>query len=363
MEAHPVPQNVTSFEFHLVGDMTLKQFGYLATGLSFAYLVFFIFATPAPYIAWPIIITSSLIGIMFAFLPIRERPLDHWVGAFFNAIFKPTQFIYKSAVVIKEDPFFQKRLSFYLSQSTNEPLGKPSWGITPSVSLPASTPSINPPQPNQPKTSQPPVAEQPPTKEVNFFEKHKLPSTKDLKETVELAKQAQTIQVKIIETEKQLSQVKSQASEPGADPTRFEKDFRIILDNLQKLNNEASEISKQLANLSKTPTEKVFTPAITAKSIPTIRLTSVENILNGITTDSQGNYIEGAILVAHDKQGLPVRALRTNKLGQFIAATPLPNGVYTLTCEKDNLIFDTIRVELNGQVLQPVMISAKKGGV
>lgn len=363
MEAHPVPQNVTSFEFHLVGDMTLKQFGYLAAGLSFAYLVFFIFASPAPYIAWPIIVTSASIGIMFAFLPIRERPLDHWVGAFFKATFRPTQFAYKSAVVVKEDPFFKKRLNFYLSQSTTEQLGKVSWGTTPNISLPVPVPGINPPQPNQPKTNQPPAAKQPSEKQVNFFEKHKLPSAKDLKETVELAKQAQEIQVRIIETEKQLSQIKFQAAEPGADPKRFEKDFRIILDNLQKLNNEASEISRQLANLSKTPPEKITTPATLAKSIPTISLTLVENILNGIITDFQGNYIEGAILVAHDKQGLPVRALKTNKLGQFIAATPLPNGVYTLTCEKDNLIFDTVKVELTNQVLQPVMISAKKGGI
>lgn len=363
MEAHPVPQNVTSFEFHLVGDMTLKQFGYLAAGLSFAYLIFFILASPAPFIAWPIIIISSLLGIMFAFLPIKERPLDHWVGAFLNAIFKPTQFIYKSAVVIKEDPFFKKRLNFYLSQPTTEQLGKISWGTTPSVSPPTQVPNTPPPQPIQPKISQSPAPGQPLEKQVNFFEKHKLPSTKDLKETVELAKQSQEIQIKIIDTEKQLSQIKSQASEPGTDPKRFEKDFRIVLDNLQKLNSEASEISKQLANLSKTPARKVVTPTALAKSIPTISLTSVENILNGITTDFQGNYIEGAILVAHDKQGLPVRALKTNKLGQFIAATPLPNGVYTLTCEKDNLIFDTIKIELTNQVLQPVMISAKKGEV
>ena len=33
METHPVPQNISSYEFRLVGDMTLKQFLYLAGGI------------------------------------------------------------------------------------------------------------------------------------------------------------------------------------------------------------------------------------------------------------------------------------------------------------------------------------------
>ncbi|EKD47460.1 MAG: hypothetical protein ACD_66C00049G0001, partial [uncultured bacterium] len=28
MEQHPVPQNVTGFQFKLIGDITLKQFAY-----------------------------------------------------------------------------------------------------------------------------------------------------------------------------------------------------------------------------------------------------------------------------------------------------------------------------------------------
>ena len=73
-----------------------------------------------------------------------------------------------------------------------------------------------------------------------------------------------------------------------------------------------------------------------------------------------GNYVEGAILVTHDKQGLPVRALKTNKLGQFIAATPLSNGVYIISVEKDNLLFDNIEIELREKVIEPLLISAKK---
>ena len=40
MQQHPVPQNVTQYQFRLVGDMTLKQFLELAGGMLLAYLIY-----------------------------------------------------------------------------------------------------------------------------------------------------------------------------------------------------------------------------------------------------------------------------------------------------------------------------------
>ena len=65
---HPVPQNVTAFEFHLVGDMTLKQFGYLGAGLLLAYITFTIVFSRSPIIAIPFMIIFALTGAAFAFL-------------------------------------------------------------------------------------------------------------------------------------------------------------------------------------------------------------------------------------------------------------------------------------------------------
>src|SRR5438477_142716 len=90
MEAHPVPQNITSFEFHLIGDMTLKQFIYLAVGVSIAYLTFIFFYDASPIAATAIIVISATSGAALAFLPIQDRPLDHWVKAFLKAIYSPT---------------------------------------------------------------------------------------------------------------------------------------------------------------------------------------------------------------------------------------------------------------------------------
>jgi len=32
MDNHPIPQDITGFEFKLIGNMTLKQFAYVAGG-------------------------------------------------------------------------------------------------------------------------------------------------------------------------------------------------------------------------------------------------------------------------------------------------------------------------------------------
>ncbi len=465
-QAHPIPQNVTNFEFHLVGDMTLKQFGYLAAGLGLAFLVFTTLSTVQPIIAWPIIIISSILGVAFAFLPIQERPLDHWVGAFFKAIFKPTSLKYSSKIINPEDPLFNRRLGHYIrtykynQAKHNAPLGNPNL-------LPSAL-SDRVPQSTIRQTVAPAVAAAPAQKKPNFIDKFKagqtsftapqphptqaplpkqqpapqvtaqalppinsgpiidtpqkspapsqttittplssVPSSptpgilrnpevisklpqatqmlpnqpqpaptaeeeplnpEQLKKTVELANEAQKTQQEIVKIETSLSQLKQQAAQPGVDPKSYIEQFEDLLTQLQKLNEKASKTAQSLAQISQTapsplqPVESIVlnTPTPKAKSIPTLKLTSFPNVINGIITDSEGNYLEGAIIVAHDKQGLPVRALKSNKLGQFVAATPLPNGEYSIVVEKEHLSFDKSALTLTNEILPPILVAAKK---
>ncbi len=329
MEAHPIPQNVTAFQFHLVGDMTLKQFLYLLVGVGIAYLVFVLFSGSLPLVAWPISFISSILGVAFAFIPISDRPLDYWLGSFLKAVYSPTKKIWsKNGKKYSEEPQFFNRLFAYYSTSSTPP---------PPPMQQADLPSSTPPQ-------QPALQPQ-------------LPSIEELKKTVELAREAQTLQTRIIETERELNMVKTQSTTP--------EEINQIMANLQKLFGEAAEIKRQIAIVNQEPmlnTERVRVTIVT----PTIHkqtqivLTSLPNVINGILRDSVGNYLENVVVVIYDKQGLPVRALKTNKLGQFSGSTPLPNGTYNIELEKDNLSFDTLQIELTGKVLPPLMISAKK---
>lgn len=358
MEAHPVPQNISSFEFHLIGDMTLKQFTYLAAGLAIGYVMYVFFVTPFPLIAWPIIAVSVLSGAAFAFVPIQDRPLDHWMGAFLKAIFTPTQREYKSKTFPKNDPRFTNRLNTYLSQVAAMP---PTVPITQTQLVPVNI-QPNPQQLNRPALL--PNMQLPTQQTAPEPEKKPEFSKEELRKTVDLAKEAQQIQSKIIITEQELNQIKSNAAIPDANPKVFATDFQKLLIGLQKLNQQASEVSYEIATVTRTPSQPTNivklenyqkTPGVIA---PT--LTTIPNIINGVITDIMGNYADGAIIVAHDKQGTPVRALKTNKLGQFIAATPLPNGTYMITVEKDELLFDAVQLETKGEILNPIVLSAKK---
>lgn len=364
MEAHPIPQNVTSFQFKLVGDMTLKQFGYLAIGLSIAYICFVFLAPYFPLIAWPLVIFSASSGAAFAFLPIADRPLDYWVVAFLKAVYSPTKRAWKkNDKYYTEDSLFKSRALMYLSAiPTTEP-NERAKALSPNPLAPLQAAQAPTSDVSRPTLTPPPPQAAPAPSD--------LPTQEELAKTVEFARQAQILQTQIIETERQLNKIKQEAQKPTEIPVDYTEQVNSILDNLQRLVSQASEIKEKIANLDQPengakavpqPTPKqtirvVSTPR--PKPIPVL-LTTFPNIINGVVTDANNNLLEGVVVVIYDKEGLPVRALKTNKLGQFSGATPLPNGTYTIELEKDEMAFDTIQTDLSGQVLQPLNISAKK---
>lgn len=93
MEQHPIPQQISSYEFKLVGEMTLKQFLKAAAGIVIALILnstklFFL-------VKWPLMILFGGGGLMLAFVPFEDRPLEAWLGAFIKSIYSPTIFTYK----------------------------------------------------------------------------------------------------------------------------------------------------------------------------------------------------------------------------------------------------------------------------
>jgi hypothetical protein len=89
-------------------------------------------------------------------------------------------------------------------------------------------------------------------------------------------------------------------------------------------------------------------------------LTSYPNVVTGIIKDGSNVQLPGLIITVKDKDGVPVRALKTNMLGQFAASTPLANGTYIIEVEdpKNKYQFNRIEVTLSGLVLPPLEISA-----
>lgn len=352
MEPHPIPQNVTTFQFHLIGDMTLKQFIYLAAGSGIAYLIFVLFIADYPLLAWPPILISALLGVTFAFLPINSRPLDYWLAAFLKAIYSPTKRAWKkNNKSYMEEPTFNSRLLTYLSslQPTLQDQTQKAPAYIGADEIRTVQVSSDTPAPLTPILPA------------------ELPTPEQLKKTVELARQAQGLQMKIIQTERVLNQIKAASQNQTQIPTDYTKQVNNILADLQNLITQASQIKQQL-ELVRQPVPLILRSKVkviipTKPKVTQVALTSFPNVINGIVKDPSSAYIEGGVVVIYDKEGLPVRALKTNKLGQFSGSTPLPNGTYTVELEKDGFVFDVLQLELTGTVLPPLVITAKQPGV
>ena len=105
MKQHPIPQDITNYKFHLIGQMTLKQFAEVAVGVVLGFVLFK--TNLIGIIKWPLIFLSVGGGALIAFVPVEERPMDHWIKTFFKNIYKPTKFFWKKAAKIPDFFSFQ----------------------------------------------------------------------------------------------------------------------------------------------------------------------------------------------------------------------------------------------------------------
>ncbi len=332
MEQHPVPQHITAYQFRLVGDMTLKQFGFLAGGCLVALL--FYAAPLASYFKWPLVIFSGLSGVAFAFMPIEERPLDRWFIAFSKAIYSPTQFIWKKTPVKPEffkvvprpkvkkqapaTPVDQARLEEYLK------------------TLPTTTPSSPLDQQEEGALNQ----------IGNLFQLVSLPSTLTPNVKPALAEEVKP-GIKIRKLHLPLA-------EPQKAPTKAAEKTMPQPAPEPKVVKKAAPIKKPA---------RVKSPTVKPRLSPDLPIPAPPdrpNILVGMVIDQEGKLVENAIIEIRDEKGSPVRALKTNKLGQFRIASPLKNGTYEIEVEKEGLHFDLIQIILKGEITQPIEIQAKQ---
>ena len=129
-QGHPIPRQITTFEFKLIGFLTLRQFIYLVIFIPAGYLTFVLFPIPLLNILFGILIAA--IGPALAFVPINDRPLEIWIKNLIKRLTSPTQYFYKKQnpplyflqdLVFVSDPHkvfthieSQKMLNQYLSQ-------------------------------------------------------------------------------------------------------------------------------------------------------------------------------------------------------------------------------------------------------
>lgn len=112
VQQHSVPQNITGFEFKLIGPLTLKQFGYLAGA---GILVFMYWVAIGGFLKWLFIIPTALLGPALALVPLNGMSLDRWIVALIKAVLFPSIRVWHKES--KQIGFLAPEFSYYLRRA------------------------------------------------------------------------------------------------------------------------------------------------------------------------------------------------------------------------------------------------------
>lgn len=319
-EEHPIPQQISSYQFRLVGDMTLKQFFQVAGG-ALVSLILYSSGLPG-YVKWPLILISFLSGVAFAFFPFQDRPLSTWLLLFLKAIYSPTIFIWEKGSEIRQ--FFQAEPDIEeidVSSVTQTPQSLQNSQVL--------------------KAKEEISLEQKEKKLLNQITLHfQSPQTSRQTKSFSIPAEGQELVVTKqppiqIELQKhEFPKTKSNLTEGGV--------FQTIPSPLQT----SQVIGTKQVQFS------------LSSSLPTFP--SKPNVIVGQVIDEDQNIIEAALLEIKDREGRSVRALKSNKLGHFMIVTPLSDGEYQILTEKDGFVFDPLTFKVEGKIIPPIVIIGRK---
>lgn len=327
MESHPIPQQISSYQFRLVGDMTLKQFFQVAGGALVS--IIFYASKLHPLIKWPFVILFALLGVGLAFFPFEDRPLETWLISFFRNIYSPTIFRWKQVVV--PQVFYQ--------DEAQTPIEKV-----------ASTPAE---QKLQDYLSKPVVSQS------GFFSKFEEAEKNFLKGIGQLFSTGGQPAVQVAVNTASVTPTANQPlTIPQVNPILVRPKMVIEEGPIQKTTT-AGVTMESVTPLAGNPLQSQTAAQFSLDAAPPNPPT-VPNTIVGQIVDSNGKIIEGAILEIRDASGRPVRALRSNKLGHFMVVTPLTNGRYEIFTEKEGYSFESVFFEAQGGIIPPIAVRSKK---
>ena len=383
MENHPIPQDITGFEFKLIGDMTLKQFAYVAGGAIIGLLFY---ALPIfAFIKIPLALVFVGIGVLFAFVPFEGRPLDIMIKNFVKAVLNPTQYLYQKmdAQILTENSLAstpsgkkqslnevsQKQLKSFLNSL---PVGKNKLDKKEMVFFESLA------QYGTNKSSQ--VA-------PGFVASHSIATSAaqpaPLQTIVQPSETNNDLQKTAALLEKELQNAKAQeAAGNQTNPEEYLKAHQKVLElqkTLSDLAFQKQELESKLISLQQKMEmqgQSIYTPSVAhqeglketkfVRSIPQNMQKSAglptapefPNVVTGIIKDPRGNPLQNILVEVKDSQGNAVRAFKTNALGQFASATPLTNGEYSIGFEdpREQNKFDTVAFKATGEIILPIEI-------
>jgi len=308
-DQHPIPQQITSYEFKLIGDMTIKQFGKAATGIILGFLIY---GSPLfVLIRLPLALLIAGAGLAAAFIPFQDRPLEKWALAFIRSLYAPTLFTWKKQ-------------------------HNPNWlDIDYSKKI---DPTDKDDEDNIPKKEMSKVAE--------FI--NSMPGRDsgqiNMGDRDDDFKKEKKKDVLLDDIRAEEEKARREAESKG---------------QVEQKAPESLEInSTEISNLNLQKDKMAATNLADFGGIPMPDKPNVANVLVGMVFDISKKIVPDAIVEIQDEHGNAARVLKTNLLGQFRTSTPLADGSYVLITQKDGLAFERVKISLNNAIVDPVRIQA-----
>lgn len=385
MIQHPVPQNVTTYQFRLIGNMTIKQFLILLAGGGLGLLAY---TTNLPdLLKWPLVILGIGSGALLAFVPYEERTLDQWAVNFFKAIYRPTHYHWRRVTKWPElfdwkpnqqrtnqseidySPLRRQQASQFLSsieapsqkeektidpldvfsRANDEELASLYAQVAPAVGVRAKEES--PILEEEIEVAKPDLQARPrqlssPT--VLFASS--LPSAESMA-TVATAQPAPTARIFEESSEPAQEQIVPVAPVATQQQTKEEAPLPVA-------SAPTAEVSMAFSQLGSQVQGEAATPAVFNEKLPFPTLPTEPNIILGMVYGPDGKIITNAIIDILDENNSTVRALKTNGLGQFSISKALPAGSYFVEVESAGTKFPRYAIDLIDEILKPMEIRA-----
>ena len=361
MREHPIPQDIVGYRFHIVGSMTLKQFAELAIGAILG-MIIYMTNLPAP-LKWALIFIAGSLGAAAAFLPIEERPLDHWITTFFKALYQPTKFFWKrsskapdpflfepgSGVMEAKDeldltPARRERIREYLAsvRSFSEDQDQYDQDAQKRISdIMQTFGEVNPGQVEVTKQLEKPGL------------KVRVRSLDQIRSEGEVVVYEQTTQPEA-ETLLSTAQVAQKIEVPTAEVTRAETNSVAAQEEVVDTHQQQAAYATSTdvdSQENSAEEEAVFNAALPFPSKPT-----QPNKLVGMILTPNNELIPEAIVEIKDEQNRVVRAVKSNALGQFFISTPLKNGSYSVVIKHPQYQFNPQEIVLENELVDPIEV-------
>jgi len=398
MENHPIPQDVTGFKFKLIGSITLKEFLYVLGGGILAIIVFILPPSVSYFIKIPLMTIFSGVGAAFAFVPIEGRPMDKMLYNFIKTVPSENEYIYhKKGVNLSSFEFFKpvvtphtdvqaqtpsataKRSQFYSQLKRSYKADQDELAALQQVRSYFDDSSVKPTPTTQPQEEKNPsvAVVRPPHEIEDQRDAAPVFPVQDVPQS--LHRTAEKVDTALNESLHPLIQTPpGKDTHPDSAPVIVNQNTTVKL-SPEEIARQKMSTGANATSISPSQTlpaqgeefqfrqQPVAQTAQPAQPLPPQQakiaagfpsLPDKPNILLGIVKDPRGKVLQNILVEVIDKNGLSVRAFKTNALGQFASATTLANGNYTVLFNdpQGKHDFSKVTVTLDGSIFQPLEV-------